>query len=55
MNGKELEEFKAALRERREKVRTSKKAARELLNALGLLTPKGNLKKSFKPRNGVSS
>jgi hypothetical protein len=54
MNEKELKEFKAALLRQREEVQGSKKAARELLNKLGLLTPSGNLKKSFKPAASVS-
>jgi len=54
MNEKELKAFKAALRKQRMEVQASPKAARELLNKLGLLTPGGNLKKSFKPVPGVS-
>jgi hypothetical protein len=54
MNEKELKAFKAALRKQRLEVQASPKAARELLNKLGLLTPGGNLKKSFKPAPGVS-
>ena len=54
MNEKELKEFKAVLRKQRQEVQTSKKAARELLNKLGLLTAGGDLKKSFKPASGVS-
>jgi hypothetical protein len=54
MNEKELKEFKAALVKQRHEVQASKKAARELLNKLGLLTPGGDLKKSFKPSTSVS-
>jgi len=49
MNEKELKEYRALLLKQQQEVRTSKKAARQLLSTLGLLTPKGNLKKSFKP------
>ncbi|HMG83626.1 MAG TPA: hypothetical protein VK559_11370 [Ferruginibacter sp.] len=49
MSEKELKEFKTILRVQRTKVRSSKVAARKLLNELGMLTPKGNLKKSFTP------
>ncbi len=54
MNEKELKEFKAALLKQREEVLSSQKAAREFLDKLGLLTPSGNLKKSFKPAPSVS-
>jgi len=54
MNNKELKEFKAILRKQRREVQTSKKAARALLNKLGLLTPAGDLKRAFKPPKSVS-
>jgi hypothetical protein len=54
MNEKELKEFKAVLRKQREEVQASKKAAPALLDKLGLLTPAGNLKRSFKPASSVS-
>lgn len=49
INKKELREFKAILKKQRETVSSSKKAAKELLTQLGMLTPKGNFKKSFRP------
>jgi hypothetical protein len=49
MNEKELKEYKAILIRQQQKVRSSKPAARQLLLKLGIITPKGNLKKSFKP------
>lgn len=48
MSEKEIKEFKAILQKQQNEVKTSKVAARKLLSALGLLTAKGNLKKSFK-------
>ena len=54
MNEKELREFKAILLAQRAEVSKSPAAARKLLNKLGMLTPKGQLKKSFKPVTGVS-
>jgi hypothetical protein len=53
MSEKELKEFKEILRKQQQKVKSSKKAARELLNSLGMLTPSGDLKKSFKPSSSV--
>ena len=49
MNEKELKEFHAIMAKQRKTVTTSKKAARELLSKLGMLTIKGNLKKTFRP------
>lgn len=54
MSKKELEEFKAILDKELKKVATSKKAARELLDALGLLTPTGKLKKRYRAQSNVS-
>jgi hypothetical protein len=48
MSKNELKEFKAILQKQQQEVKTSKAAARQLLSTLGLLTPNGNLKKSFK-------
>lgn len=48
MNEKELKAFRAILRKQREEVKGSKKAAKALLIELGVITPKGNLKKAFK-------
>jgi hypothetical protein len=47
MNERELKEFKAILLKQQREVQISKEAAKKLLSKLGLLTPKGNLKKSF--------
>lgn len=47
MTEKEAKEFKALLRKQRKQVLSSKKAAREFLDSLGLLTPKGKLKRIF--------
>lgn len=54
VNKRELNEFKEILRKQQELVMSSKEAARELLNSLGMLTPGGKLKKSFKASPGVS-
>jgi hypothetical protein len=48
MNEKEIKEFRAILQKQREEVKSSKTTAKQLLSKLGLLTPKGDLKKSFK-------
>ncbi|MEO7312891.1 MAG: hypothetical protein ABIX01_21075 [Chitinophagaceae bacterium] len=48
MSEKEHKEFMAILEKQRREVTTSKVAARKLLNQLGMLTPKGNLKKAFR-------
>jgi len=48
MSKKELKEFKDILQKQQKEVKASKVAARQLLSTLGLLTPSGNLKKSFK-------
>ena len=48
MNQKELNEFKTVLKQQHRKVKSSKYAAKELLVQLGMLTPKGNLKKAFR-------
>ena len=50
----QLNEFKEILRNQQELVMSSKEAARELLTRLGILTPGGKLKKSFKPTPCVS-
>ena len=49
MSEKELKEFTQALQRQRKEVSTSKKAAKKLLLELGLITPAGNLSKSFRP------
>ncbi len=49
MNEKELKEFRAILQKQQTEVKSSKTAAKQLLSKLGLLTSKGNLKKSFRP------
>lgn len=49
MTQKEIEEFITILRQHRKKVTSSKKAAREFLDSFGLLTPKGKLKRRFRP------
>lgn len=49
MNEKEYQEFMAILIKQGERVRKSKKAARELLDSLGMLTPTGKLKRKFIP------
>ena len=54
MSQKDHEEMREILRKQREKVRSSKKAARELLDSLGMLTPGGDLKRCFKPKRSVS-
>lgn len=51
---KDLREFHEALLKQREEVSTSKEAARKLLDALGLLTPTGKLKKALRPPSNVS-
>ncbi len=48
MNEKELKEFKAIMHKQLEEVKNSPEAARKLLNRLGMLTPQGHLKKSFR-------
>jgi hypothetical protein len=48
MSKKELQEMKKGLRLQHAKVSKSKAAARKLLLDLQLITPKGNLTKSFK-------
>ena len=48
MSEKDLKEFKAILQKQQREVKNSKLAAHKLLSTLGLLTAKGNLKKSFK-------
>jgi hypothetical protein len=55
MSEKELKEFKAILKVQRTKVQSSKTEARKLLSALGMLTPKGDLKKSFKSTTTVTT
>lgn len=50
MNEREMKEFKEHLQKRIQEVRTSKKAAREVLDRLGMLTPTGKLKKAFRPK-----
>jgi hypothetical protein len=49
MSKKELQEMKKGLKLQHAEVSKSKKAARKLLLDLQLITPKGNLTKSFKP------
>ena len=48
MNEKEFKEFKEIMIAQQKSVSTSKKAAMDLLIQLGIITPKGNLKKGFK-------
>ena len=54
MSQKDLKEFHDILLKQQQKVKSSKKAARELLDSLGMLTPTGDLKKSFKSTSRVS-
>ena len=54
MSEQDHKEFSESLRRHRQKLLKSKKAARELLNALGMLTPGGDLKRCFKPPKNVS-
>ena len=49
MDRKELKIMHDYLHKQQLEVSTSKKAARELLLKLGLITPSGKLSKSFKP------
>lgn len=49
MSEKELLIMHKCLRKLQREVRTSKAAARKLLLELDIITPKGNLRKSFKP------
>jgi hypothetical protein len=49
MTQKEIDEFRAILRKQRKEVLSSKKAARAFLDSFGLLTPKGKLKRRFRP------
>ncbi len=49
MSEKELKELKRKIHEEQKMVKNSKEAAKEYLIKLGILTPKGNLKKAFKP------
>jgi hypothetical protein len=49
MTPREIKEFKDHLEKRKRQVTKSKKAAREYLNSMGLLTPGGKLKKAFRP------
>lgn len=52
MTDKEAKEFLVLLEEHRKKVTSSKEAAREFLDSLGLLTPKGKFKRKYLvPRN----
>ena len=50
MNDKQFEESLAALHELRNEVQSSKKAAREFLIRLGVLTKKGKLRKRARPQ-----
>jgi len=49
MSEKELKEFKDILKKQHAEVKGSKTAAKKLLVELGILTPKGNYTKAFKP------
>ena len=49
MSEQELRDMQEALRKQLLEVSTSKAAARKLLLELDIITPKGNLRKSFKP------
>jgi hypothetical protein len=53
MNDREIKEMLLILRKQRKEVTTSKSAARKLLDSLGMLTPKGNLKRKFRPPSNV--
>jgi hypothetical protein len=49
MSEKEFKEFREVLKKQQEEVKASKEAAKKLLVELGILTPKGNFTKAFKP------
>lgn len=49
MSEKEFKEFREVLKKQQEEVKASKDAAKKLLVELGILTPKGNFTKAFKP------
>lgn len=49
MSTKELQLMEEYLLKQWEEVRTSRKAGKKLLMGLGLMTPKGNFRKSFRP------
>lgn len=51
MSNNDTQLLQEALRKQRAKVSTSPKAARALLNELGLLTKSGKLKQSVTPRS----
>ena len=48
MEQKEYNELMKKIKREQEEVKNSKEAARRFLTELGILTPKGNLKKAFK-------
>ena len=49
MSEKELKELMKQIKREQKEIKNSKEAARKFLNELGILTPKGNIKKAFIP------
>ncbi len=48
MSEKELKELMKKIKQEQEEIKNSKEAAKKFLVELGILTPKGNLKKKYK-------
>ena len=48
MSEKQLKELMKQIKQQQKEVQNSKEAAKKYLIELGVLTPKGNLKKAFK-------
>ncbi len=48
MEKKEYDDLMKQIKQEQEEIRNSKEAAKNFLIEIGLLTPKGNLKKKFK-------